>query len=192
MSTLEAICADTVPLMNSESFFPEMMRPLLAIISASKRRHIEKKWFFFRGNFVRRLAELINHIDDERELASEIGRRARKYYDWYAWSDRWLAMLYAAEGQTPAISERNPSMRRILQMLDSDGSVPKEELLRRLRWAPKQRALAWTSFRKSLKEIAPDDAARAEVIYALRQSPSKKPRKSPAVRRVAPSGRARV
>ena len=41
MSTVEAICAETVPLMNSESFFPEMMEPLLEVLSAAERATVQ-------------------------------------------------------------------------------------------------------------------------------------------------------
>ena len=177
ISTLEAICADTVPLMNKESFFPELMEPLLDTVSPAKRRHIELQWFYFRGNLVRRLCDLLDNIENERELAREVGRRARAAYGWRAWTDRWREVFYAAERRTPAISERNPSMQRIVQMLRSDGPLPKEEILRRLSWAPKQRALAWSSFRKYLRIAAPDDPTREDVVFDMRPPHGKRTRR---------------
>ncbi len=165
MSALEAICAETVPLMNAESFFSEMMEPILGVLSPAKRRHIEQRWFYFRAKCVRRLSNLIDNIDDEREIAREVARRAREIYDWRSWTERWREMIYAAELKTPVMSERTPSMRRILEMLRTDGPLPKE-ILRRLGWTPKQRTLAWTSFRKHLRAVAPDDPERAYVVFS--------------------------
>jgi|SRR5579862_424097 len=173
ISTLEAICAQTVPLMNCETFFPEMMKPIIEGMSAGKRRHIESRWFYFRGNFSKRLSELIDKIDDERELAVEIGRRARLHYSWDAWSERWIELLHSVDRQVPRMSEQNPSMQKILKMIRDEGSLPKQELLRRMRWTPKTRALAWTSFRKLLREAAPDDPRQSEVVYRLVRRRSK-------------------
>jgi hypothetical protein len=176
MSTIEAICAERVVLMNKESFFHEMMRPLLAGLAAEKRRHIEERWFYFRGNLVARLSQLLDNIDEERQLGRDLGQRARQIYDWRCWNSRWCELLYAADSLTPKMSERNPSMQKILRMLQREGPLPKEEILRRLRWAPKQRTLAWTSFRKQLRDVAPDDSSQPNVVFKLPNSHPARPR----------------
>jgi glycosyltransferase involved in cell wall biosynthesis len=167
MSTLEAICADCVALMNVESFFPEMIEPLVTSLSRADQARVRKDWFYFRANIVDRLSNLIDNIDEERELARLIGRRARRIYDSSAWVDAWIDMFRQAERGIPEMADRNPSMNKIVNLLRRDGIVSKELILRELKWAPKQRALSWTSFRKRLKSIAQDDSNRPDVIFKL-------------------------
>jgi glycosyltransferase involved in cell wall biosynthesis len=166
VSTLEAICADCVPLMNSESFFREMFEPILRALPTSSRDHVLKRWFYFRGNVVNRLNGLIENIEEERKLARLVGRHARRAYDWDTWTDAWLLLFREAEANIPVMAERNPSMLKIINLLHN-GPVCKDEILRTLRWSPKQRALSWTCFRKLLRAIAPDDSGRPEVVFKL-------------------------
>jgi glycosyltransferase involved in cell wall biosynthesis len=167
ISTLEAICADCIPLMNTESFFPEMFEPILQALTSEERQHIEERWFYFRGNVVNRLSNLIDNIDRERVLAKRTGREARRIYDWSGCVESWLRVFREADRQIPAIDERNPSMRRIAGLLAQSGAVEKATILKELGWSPKQRALSWTSFRKRLRMIAPDDGANAEAVFRL-------------------------
>lgn len=167
MSTLEAICAECIPVMNSESFFPEMLSPVLACLPGSIRRHVEARWFYFRQTVVRRIEDVLDNISEEREIARLVGQRAREIYDWRNWTDRWLEFFHDAERRTPPMADRNPSLLKIIHMLHERGTVSKEEILRQLHWAPKQRALAWTSFRKSLHSIASDDPNRPEAVFRL-------------------------
>jgi hypothetical protein len=55
----QAICADCVPLMNNESFFPEMFEPILAALPVNLRNHVSKRWFYYRSNIVDRLSNLV-------------------------------------------------------------------------------------------------------------------------------------
>ena len=79
MSTLEAICAGCVPLMNRESFFPEMMEPLLAELSAGERKHIDSRWYYFRGSFISRLSGLLNNLAEERCIAQRVASHCTPY-----------------------------------------------------------------------------------------------------------------
>ena len=167
ISTLEAICADCVPLMNRESFFLEMFEPIFAVLPERARKHVSTHWFYYRGNVVGRLSSLIENLEEERTLARLVGRYARQVYGWDAWIDVWLRLFREAETNTPVMAARNPSMVKIMNLLYRNGSARKDEILRTLRWSPKQRALSWTCFRKLLRSVAPDDSRKAEVIFEL-------------------------
>ncbi|MER2266094.1 glycosyltransferase family protein [Methylobacterium oxalidis] len=165
ISTLEAVCAGCVPLMNVESFFPEMFERILSGLAPSVRTHVRTRWFFFRGEVHNRLRDLLDGLSEEQEVAQEVARRAREVYGWEAWTGTWLEFFRAAESDTPLMPERNPSFRRIKDMLERQGEISKEAILRELEWAPKQRALSWTSFRKSIQTLAPDDASSPEAVF---------------------------
>lgn len=167
ISTLEAICTGCVPLMNGESFFREMMAPVLEALSPADRDHVRTHWFYYRGNQIGRLEALLDNLDAERELALRVAAVARKNYDWAQISPAWHQLLCDAERQIPVMGPDNPSMRRIRELLRSRGRVSKAEVLRHLHWAPNQRALSWTAFRKSLKEFSCDDASSAEAVFEL-------------------------
>ncbi|WP_408903051.1 glycosyltransferase family protein [Methylobacterium radiotolerans] len=165
ISTLEAICGGCVPLMNVESFLLEMMEPILSGLAPSVRRHVEVRWFYFRSELTNRLCDLLDKLPEEAEVAREVARRAREVYSWEAWTGRWLDVFRAAEGGIPVMSDRNPSLLRVKDLLELNGEISKEAILREFSWAPKQRALAWTSLRKSIQMFAPDDASAPEAVF---------------------------
>jgi hypothetical protein len=170
---LEAICAECVPLMNVESFFPEMFDPIMDSLPEPVRAHVLKRWFYFRGNVVERLSSLIDNIDEERDFARIVARQARRIYDWRAWMDAWLSFFHEAEANIPAMDARNPSMVKIVDLLRCNGPISKGRILKELGWAPKQRTLSWTSFRKVLRNIAPDDSRKPEAVFRLSRRPAK-------------------
>jgi glycosyltransferase involved in cell wall biosynthesis len=167
ISTLEAICAGCVPLMNSESFFAEMFEPILGGVPGSVRSHISKRWFYFRANVIGRLQSLLENLDEERDLARVVARRACEIYGWDAWVDPWLEVFRTVERRIPIMANRNPSLLRIMDVLRRNGATSKELILRELGWAPKDRGLSWTAFRKNLRQVASDDSRSAEVIFEL-------------------------
>ena len=169
MSTLEAICAECVPLMNRESFFSEMVEPLTHCLSVRERKHIEE-WFFYRGSIVTQLSTLLDNLDGERSLIRKVAKNARSIYDSSRLAHTWRQVFQEVESQIPVIALTNPSMCKIVEMLKNESVVSKSEILRRLRWAPKQRALSWTALRKQLKSIAADDSSRPDATFALGSS----------------------
>jgi hypothetical protein len=69
------------------------------------------------------------------------------------------------------MGEDNPSMRRIIEFVREKRRVSKADILKHLGWAPKQRALSWTAFRKRLKLIAHEDASSPEAVFELNDTP---------------------
>jgi glycosyltransferase involved in cell wall biosynthesis len=167
ISTLEAICAECVPLMNRESFFPEMMSPLLEGLAKAKREQIEDRWFYFRGCLVERLSDLLDNLPRERQLLKPLATQARHTYGWSSLAPSWRQLFREAEGRIPMMAEDNPSMRRIVELVQAKKRVSKAEILKHLRWAPKQRTLSWTAFRKRLKLIAREDPSSPEAVFEL-------------------------
>lgn len=168
ISTLEALCAECVPLMSKESFFGEMIGPLITGMSAQEKKHIEARWFFYRGSIVNRLSELLDNLDEERNIVRRVAERTRCTYDWKVCAQAWRQVFREAELESPIISMENPSMRRIIELLKQEGTMSKNEILRRLGWSPKQRTLSWTAFRRRLNSIAPDDSTSADVVFKFR------------------------
>jgi len=167
ISTVEAICAGCVPLMNVEGFFPEMFEPILASLPQSVAKHISGRWFYFRGSILSRLQSLFDNLSEEREIARTVAVLAGQFYGYDAWVDPWLDMFHAAERRIPVMADRNPSLLRILDMLRRNGATSKQMILRELGWAPKQRGLSWTAFRKNLRQLASDDSRSPEAIFEL-------------------------
>ncbi len=167
ISALEAICAECVPLMTRESFYPEMMTPLLHGLSVAERKHIATRWFYYRGSLINRLSQVLDNLDAERLVTRRIAVAARATYDWGTLAQSWRQVFREAERGIPMMAEKNPSMRRIIELMRVEKRVSKIEILRHLRWAPKQRALSWTAFRKRLKAIAFEDASSPEAVFEL-------------------------
>jgi hypothetical protein len=167
ISTLEAICAGCVPLMNRESFFPELMEPLLQGIGASERRHIEQRWFYCRTSLLDRLEDLLDDLRRDRVIAKGIAKLLRTAYGWQNLAVMWRQAFHDIEAQIPMMAKENPSMRRIMRLLRKKKRVSKAEILRHLRWAPKQRALSWTAFRKRLKQMAHEDASSPDAVFKV-------------------------
>lgn len=165
ISTLEAMAAECVPLMNQESFFPEMMAPVLQRVSVNEREAISKRWFYYRGNFLPRLCQLMDDLEVEKKRARSIAQRVRSVYTWDNQVPVWLELFRQADDQIPAVSEYTPTMRRIVDALQSNSPMHKSEILRMMRWAPKQRALSWTSYRKTLRRLSHDDPDRSEAVF---------------------------
>jgi hypothetical protein len=167
MSTLEAISAECIPLMNRESFFGEMIEPLMRSMSVREKEYIEERWFFYRGSIISQLSALLDNLEKERSLIKKVAKNARSIYESNRLAHIWRQVFREAESEIPIIGESNPSMCKIIEMLEREPMVTKREILRRLRWAPKQRALSWTAFRKQLKSIAVDDSSRPDATFAL-------------------------
>jgi hypothetical protein len=66
------------------------------------------------------------------------------------------------------MSADNPSMRRILDLVRRNKRISKADILKHLRWAPKQRTLSWTAFRKRLKLIAHEVPSCPDSIFELK------------------------
>ena len=171
MSTLEAICAGCIPLMNRESFFPELLAPLLATLGPATQRHVEDRWLYYRGELGARLSDLLDDLPGELRRAQRLAAVAREVYDWDTLALEWVRLFREAVELIPSMPLNNPSMRRIADLLQMKGKVNKAEVLRHLGWTPKQRTLSWTAFRQQLKQIASEDANLAEAVFELAGSP---------------------
>ena len=90
---------------------------------------------------------------------------ARRVYDWDGIAEDWRRVFREAEARIPIMADDNPSLRKILEFVRSRGGASKAEILKHLQWAPKQRALSWTAFRRSLKALARDDPASPEAKF---------------------------
>jgi hypothetical protein len=170
ISTLEAICAECIPLMNRESFYPEMIEPLISQLSAAERKHVETRWFYFRSSIIRRLEELMDNLEEEREIAKRVAAHARDKYDWAELAPAWRRVFREADLAIPIVAEDNPSIHRIMDLIRRDQRISKDEILRHLKWTPKQRALSWTAFRKRLKLLVSEDASNPNAVFELHQS----------------------
>lgn len=167
MSTLEAICANCIPLMNKESFFAEMLSPLISELSLGEREHVESRWFYFRGSIVSQLSQLLDNLSEERSIVKRVAAQARATYSWASLAPIWDQVFRDTEREIPMMASNNPSMCKIIKLLHEQGRVSKAEILNGLRWAPKQRALSWTAFRKRLKSIAYEDPLNPEAVFQL-------------------------
>jgi glycosyltransferase involved in cell wall biosynthesis len=171
ISTLEAVCAECVPIMNREGFFAELMRPLLGGLSDAERTQVESRWFYFRGCLVARLSELLDNLPRERRLVTRVAAEARHTYDWDNLAPAWRQLFRESEARTPIMAEDNPSMRRIVEFLRREKRASKVDILKHLGWAPKQRALSWTAFRKRLKLLTREDPSRPDSVFELDADP---------------------
>src|SRR5262249_52501026 len=97
----------------------------------------------------------------------QLAARARLTYGWDALAPVWRELFREAEGRIPIMAEHNPSMRRIVELLAREERGSKVDILKHLRWAPKQRALSWTAFRKRLKLIAREDPSNPDAVFEL-------------------------
>jgi len=167
ISTLEAICGGAVPLMNRESFFPEMLEPVLAEIPEALARHVKSRWFYFRQQFRAQFEAILDNLDEERAVARVVMLAARRVYDPHELAKQWLPLLRGVAGTTPALSQQNPSVLRLRRALETRGEMTREEMLDLMRWRPQTRTVAWTSLRRALLAFSRDDASQSRVRYLL-------------------------
>ncbi|QMW01490.1 hypothetical protein [Spirosoma foliorum] len=169
ISTLEAICAGCVPLMNKESFFPEMIEPVLRTMPEVLQKHINERWFYHRGNLASRLTALMDNIGKEKAVASEFAQKAILVYDWKNIANVFKEQFFEMEKTMVSMPEMTPSLRRILEILLEEGSISKYDILQRLRWRPKDRTIAWTAFRKNLKKFCHESADSPDAVFQLKE-----------------------
>ena len=167
ISTLEAICGGAIPLMNRESFFPEMLEPVLAEVPVEIARHVRDRWFYFRKQFRSRFESLLDNINEERAIARVIMTSARQVYAPEKLALAWLPLMREIAASTPALSSRNPSVVRIREVLEERGEISRDELLDLMRWRPQTRTVAWTSLRRALLDFCRDDVNQSRVRYHL-------------------------
>lgn len=165
ISTLEAVGAGCLPICNKESFFCEMFAPVLQRMSPGSEKTFREYCLFFRGNILSKIGRAIDDLEKLDEFRIELAHHTRCVYDWVSRVGEWTDMLEAVYETVPRMPERNPTMQRILERLDTQGEMTKAELLRWLRWSPKNRTLSWTAFRKTLRDHARDDPESAELRF---------------------------
>jgi hypothetical protein len=164
MSTLEAVCAECLPICNREGFFPEMFAPVLERMPEGSAARFDKYCLYYRQQLKAKIVQALGELDTLSEFRSQLARATRATYDWSCWTRSWLQCFYDAYASVPTMSPVNPSMLRIVALLTERRILSKHELLRELRWAPKTRTLAWTAFRKALRAVSRDDPKRPELI----------------------------
>jgi hypothetical protein len=163
VATLEAICANCVPLLSSEGFYEEMLKP---IVTCREWPKIRDEWFYFRGEFVSRLLALMDHIDTGRKRARVIGRRARAYYDWRAVARQWGALFESVAQTAPIVGRESEAFRALFQQIKRRGKCTKAELLSAMGWHPKSRHIPWTKYRRRLLTVADETPNVSEVIFS--------------------------
>lgn len=163
VATLEGICSECVPLLSSEGFYKEMLDPL---IRRSEWSQIADRWFYFRSEFVKRLSALIDNLDEEREMAVVVARRARRHYDWRAVADHWANLFKSVAQTAPIIGQDSRAFRTLLREVQRRGSCSKLELLNLMRWHPKSRHIPWTKYRRRLLTLTEETPDSSEVIFS--------------------------
>lgn len=167
ISTLEAIYTQCVPLMNSNSFFPELMTPVLERLDLDVNNHIKTNWFYSNNSLVSKICFLLDNIEKEKNILKDLSQYVKEIYDWNTISDEWIKVFHEVDSKTHIISETNPSYKKILNLIQRDGGISKQEILRELAWGPQSSTLSWTAFRQRLKNIAFDDSNNSEVFYQI-------------------------
>jgi hypothetical protein len=163
VATLEAICANCIPLLSSEGFYTEMLRPL---VKSSEWIEICDRWFYFRNEFVNRLLALMDNIEEERKHARVIGRRARDYYDWRTLAKQWGELFESVAQTAPIVGRDSKAFGELHHEIKRCGECTKAELLRAMRWHPKSRYIPWTKYRRRLLTVADEMPNTSEVIFS--------------------------
>lgn len=165
ISTLEAMYSGCVPLMNHNSFFPELMSPIIENLESCQIDHIKRYWFFSNNEILKRICYLIDNIEYEKKLISQIKNNIKSTYDWPVIAKKWIQYFYDLEERTRTIPMTNPSLQRIINMINETGYKSKQEILKELAWGPQSSTLSWSAFRKRLNSLYIDDSNSSDVIY---------------------------
>lgn len=165
ISVLEAVGSGCLPICNQESFFQEMFAPVLQRMPRSSEKTFREYCLFFRGNLIRKISRAIDDLETLHDFRMELAHHTCRVYNWASRISEWTEMFEAVYDTVPRMPEGNPTMQRILERLDAQGEMTKAELLRWLRWSPKNRTLAWTAFRKTLRDHARDDPESADLRF---------------------------
>ena len=168
ISTLEAIGCECVPLMTCESFFEELMRPVMQAIPDDHREYAQSRWFYYRHALAPKLERLLDDFSRDKEIVVKAAATARDHYDWLRQGQIWVSVFESVVGETKLISEENPSFKRLSNEIRKRGSITKKDALKFLGWYPKQRLLSWSSFRRRLLEDFVDNASQPESVYCER------------------------
>lgn len=169
ISTLEAIYAGCIPLMNSNTFFPELMNPILFNLNRQTANHIKLNWFYSNNHLIDKISLLLDNIERERGIIKKLRKHIKNQYSWENLSTLWIKTFYEADSNTHTISNTNPSFIKIKKMIEKNGSMSKSEILREFSWGPQSSTLSWTAFRKQLKLMSNDNSNNSEVIYKQRK-----------------------
>jgi glycosyltransferase involved in cell wall biosynthesis len=167
ISTLEAMYSGCIPLLNINSFFPELVNPIIEDCKTSIKEHFLEKWFFTKNNLILKLIYLLDNLEEEKEYAREMHNPIKIHYDWSVISKCWIQIFYDIGTKAKSIASTNPSFSKICNMVERKGSISKEEILRELAWGPQSRTLSWSAFRKSLNALFTEDSLSPEVTYSI-------------------------
>jgi hypothetical protein len=165
ISTMEAVCAECLPICNSESFSREMFSPVLARMSSGSGALFEKYCLYYRQNMRRKISQAMDDLPKLSGFRAELACATQHVYSWDICCAEWRRMFDDAYAQVPSMPFKNPSMQTLIRTLSQRGHMTKLDLLREMRWAPKTRTLSWTAFRKALREFTTDDPAQAELVF---------------------------
>jgi hypothetical protein len=162
LAMVEAVAAECIPLLNQESFFPEM---ILEALPAGEHLRVKQRYFYFRGTFNEKLDVLLDHVDEERERMKFFGRAIRGFYDWDVRAGDWIRCLEDTDALAPQLTERSASLRKIEALLAGRGACTKNEILLHMGWHPKSAQISWTKYRKALKRRWIEDPGSPLVTF---------------------------
>jgi glycosyltransferase involved in cell wall biosynthesis len=165
ISTLEAIYANCVPLMNTESFFPELMCPILDKLNPNEKNNILENWFFSGNDLIDKLCDLMDNIDSQKEMIIKTSNLLQEHYSWKTITNEWHNMIMSLDSTLHKISYTNPSYLKIKRMIEEKGSISKRNILKNLKWGPQSSRLSWSAFRRRLRSEYIDEPNNAVVRY---------------------------
>ncbi len=162
LALTEALAADCVPLLNQESFLQEL---LLCPLDPAEHASVLQRYFYYRGNFGKKLSRLLDNLGEERRRFQALSKRIRRFYDWEQRAGDWISVLDRVDGVSPRLKGATPITRNIDRLLRSHGVCSKRAILDSLAWHPKSRYISWTRYRKYLRENYQENPHSPEVAF---------------------------
>jgi hypothetical protein len=162
LAVVEALAADCIPLLNQEGFLKEM---LLDALPEAKREEALERYFYYRGNFDRKVNRLLDDIGRERTRSKEIGKCVRRVYDWENRIEDWIRVFERADNASDELRGATPVSRKLDNLLRTSTACSKNMILRSLDWHPKSRYISWTRYRKYLRRHYVEDSGSPAVIF---------------------------
>jgi hypothetical protein len=165
LAMVEAMTAECLPLLNSESFFKEM---ILDALPENRSNLNLEPYFYYRANFARKLNYLLDNLEEERTTFRPIAQVLRRYYDWRNRIEDWIRLFERADGAARPLKSESRIARKIDALLYTNGACSKETILRHLGWHSKSRHISWTRYRKHLRQNYWEDSSSPTVLFARR------------------------
>ena len=165
LAIVEALAAECVPLLNKESFLPEM---LLEPLAGRLRHEAEANYFYYRSEFSARVEGLLDHLPVHRKRMAKIGTEIRRSYNWESRVEEWIQFFEAADQASPPLRISTEIAHQLEALIAEKKTCSKQEILRFLKWHPKSRHISWTRYRKHLRSIFVEDDRSSQVRFSSR------------------------